>query len=94
MADETLTTAPEIEQRVVPRRKSFIGAKIIVDNNSTFNCLIKTRSEKGFGLKLGSTAGVPDQFTLLDETSGLRHLCQVIWRKKGGLGVQVIDGSL
>lgn len=90
MSEDSVPPRPETEQRQAPRRKSFIGAKIIVDKNSTFNCLIKTRSDKGFGLKLGCTTGIPDEFSLLDEASGLTHKCQVVWRKRGGLGVKVV----
>ena len=82
------------EPRQALRQRTYIGAKILVDKNSTFNCVIKTRSENGFGLKLGSTAGIPDQFSLLDEASGLTHECQVVWRKRDSLGVKVVDESL
>ena len=79
------------EARQDPRKRTYQGAHIIVDHNSTFNCIIKTRSDKGFGLKLGSTTGIPDQFTLFDDSTGQSQTCQVIWRKSTGLGVKVID---
>lgn len=74
-----------------PRERTFIGGIIIVNKNSTYNCLIKSRSKSGFGLKLGATAGIPDEFILVDHKTGERHKCRVAWRKKGGLGVQIID---
>ena len=79
------------DARKDPRQRTYQGAHIIVDQNSTFNCIIKTRSENGFGLKLGSTAGIPDQFTLFDDSTGQSHQCLVIWRKRSGLGVKIID---
>jgi len=79
------------DERRGPRKRTYQGARIIVDKNSTFNCVIKTRSDKGFGLKLGTTTGIPDQFTLFDDSTGQSHKCMVIWRKRAGLGVKITD---
>ncbi len=50
-----------------PRLRSLLGGKIMVKGQSSFDCIIKSKSETGFGLKMGSTAGVPDEFQLLEE---------------------------
>ncbi len=84
--DEIMT-----EKRHNQRQRTFLGAKIIIDNHSIYNCLIKSRSEDGFGLKLGSTRGIPDNFVLVDGTTGHSHKCRVIWRKSSGLGVVIVD---
>ncbi len=81
----------ETDARQDQRKRTYQGAHIIVDKNSTFNCIIKTRSDKGFGLRLGSTVGIPDQFTLFDDSTGQSHKCLVIWRKRAGLGVKITD---
>jgi len=78
------------QERRSERQRTYQGAKIIVDKNSTFNCVIKSRSEAGFGLKLGSTSGIPDSFMLFDDSTGVSHSCQVVWRKRAGLGVKII----
>lgn len=77
--------------RRAPRNRAYIGAHVIVDKTSTFTCIIKSRSDTGYGLKLGSTQGVPDRFWLLDDKSGERHFCRVAWRKKDMLGVEIVQ---
>lgn len=77
-------------KRRAPRSKAYIGAHIIIDKTSLFSCVIKSRSATGYGLKLGATQGVPDRFWLLDDKSGERHFCRVAWRKRDGLGVEIV----
>lgn len=84
------TVEPQ-EARRADRNKTYQGATIVVSAMSTFSCVIKSRSETGFGLKMGSTTGVPDQFKLVDKKTGLTHPCKVVWRRKTALGVQIID---
>jgi hypothetical protein len=79
-----------IEKRRAPRTRTYLGAHIIIDKTSLFSCVIKSRSDSGYGLKLGSTQGVPDRFWLLDDKSGDRHFCRVAWRKRNALGVEIV----
>lgn len=79
------------DKRSAPRTRTFLGAKIMVDNNSTFDCQIKSRSDDGFGLKLGNTSGVPDEFKLVDQKSDLAYDVKVVWRKRSMLGVKIVD---
>ncbi len=79
------------QERRSDRQRTYQGAKIIVDKNSTFNCVIKSRSETGFGLKLGSTIGIPETFMLFDDSTGVSYACEVVWRKRAGLGVKIVD---
>lgn len=93
VTDQNMTAQANMqdgEHRTSARNRTYIGATIEVDKHSTFSCVIKTRSENGFGLKLGATTGVPDQFWLHDEKTDERHFCEVVWRKRGGLGVKII----
>lgn len=79
------------DKRTSQRSRTFRGARIIVDSNSTFDCQIKSRSDDGFGLKLGNTNGVPDEFKLVDQKSDLAHDVKVVWRKRSMLGVKIVD---
>ncbi len=79
------------DKRSSQRSRTFLGARIIVDSNSTFDCQIKSRSDEGFGLKLGSTNGVPDEFKLVDQKSDLACDVKVVWRKRSMLGVKIVD---
>lgn len=86
-----LDTPEKADERRTQRKKSYQGATILVDNKSTFSCVVKTRNENGFGLKLGSTTGVPDRFHLNDMKTGVTHLCRVVWRKRSALGVEIVS---
>ncbi len=79
-----------LNRRQAPRSKSYTGAHIIIDKNSLFSCVICSRSELGYGLKLGSTKGIPDRFWLLDNKFGAQHFCHVAWRKRNALGVEIV----
>lgn len=79
------------ENRTIPRTRTLQGATILVDNNSTFSCQIKTRSDKGFGLKLGNSNGIPDEFQLVDGKNDVCYNVAVVWRKRSMLGVEIVD---
>lgn len=79
------------DKRSVQRSRTLQGAKIIIDKNSTFTCQIKSRSEEGFGLKLGNTNGVPDEFKLVDQKTDMTYEVKVVWRKRSMLGVKIVD---
>lgn len=79
------------ENRRSARTRTLQGATIIIDKNSTFTCQIKTRSDRGFGLKLGNTNGIPDVFRLVDEKNNVRHNVVVVWRKRSMLGVEIVE---
>lgn len=82
------STETSIEHRRAPRTRSLHGAKIIVDNTSIYDCVIKSRSDTGFGLKLGSSHGIPDEFVLVDAKHGEKYDVKVVWRRRTMLGVQ------
>lgn len=79
------------ENRKAARIRTLQGATIKIDKNSTFTCHIKTRSDHGFGLKLGNTAGIPDEFCLVDEKNNVSYNVVVVWRKRSMLGVEIVD---
>ena len=87
----THNTETMVDKRQSQRSRTLQGAKIIIDQNSTFTCQIKTRSDDGFGLKLGNTNGVPDEFKLVDQKNDIAYNVKVVWRKRSMLGVKIID---
>lgn len=90
MTNDTVDELVKADLRHASRQKTFAGGKIIINKNSTYNCVVKSRSEQGFGLKMGSTNGIPDEFTLVDELKDKRYLCRVVWRRRTALGVEII----
>lgn len=77
--------------RRAERNKSLHGGTIMFGGKSTFDCVIKSRNQLGFGLTMGSTVGVPDYFKLVEKHNGKIHSCRVVWRKSTMLGVELLD---
>ena len=88
---DTPNSETMVDKRSSQRSRTLQGAQIIIDKNSTFTCQIKTRSDEGFGLKLGNTNGVPDEFKLVDQKNDMSYNVKVVWRKRSMLGVKIID---
>ncbi|GAA6212694.1 hypothetical protein NBRC116602_24350 [Hyphomicrobiales bacterium 4NK60-0047b] len=79
------------ENRSNQRSRTLQGATILIDKNSTFSCQIKNRHDNGFGLKIGNSNGIPDEFQLIDEKNDVCYNVTVVWRKRTMLGVQIVD---
>lgn len=81
----------EEERRKEPRIKSLKGGRIVYLNGAaTRDCAIRNLSASGAKLIIDSTAGIPDQFSLLFE-DGSQRWCIVRWRKLSEIGVEFGD---
>ena len=82
------------ERRTVARQRALVGAVIVLDNKmSTFECVVRNRSDEGFLLRLPDTIGVPDAFDLLVGIDEHRFRCEVRWRNATDLGVQTVPDT-
>lgn len=85
---------PSDDRRQDRRRRTFASGTVILDNRmSTFDVLVRNRSDKGFLLKTENTALIPNEFSLrlLGERSEFR--CAVVRRSQDTLGIKVIGLS-
>lgn len=75
------------------RRQPFrYSANILIDQNSnTRSCSISDISDSGARLLIDDEGDLPDQFSLLLNTSGqVRRVCRVVWRDGKALGVKFL----
>ncbi|GEP12709.1 GGDEF domain-containing protein [Methylobacterium gnaphalii] len=64
---------PGLRRRVLKAGQiSFNGGR------STIDCTVRSLSEEGAGLKIVTSAGVPETFKLLIETDGFSRLCRIV----------------
>lgn len=79
------------DQRNAERRKMLRAAKIIYNNAMcVINCEIRDISDTGCRVKVASSHGIPDLFTLHIIAGGIRHECEVAWRKPEQMGLKFI----
>jgi hypothetical protein len=77
------------ERRRVSRHRTLKSGKIVVQSGRrVVDCTVRNLSTHGALLVVTSLAGIPEQFDLVLETSGVHHLCRVAWRSEDRLGVE------
>lgn len=83
-----MVNSPSIENRSAQRRRTLLGAKIVINSGgSVFDCLVKNLSETGALIHIENSLAAPSHFTL--QLSDGRHFeCQVMWRGATRLGVK------
>lgn len=77
-----------LDQRRVPRRDIFrLGELHPPGWSYPFECLVHEASVNGALIEVGQTAGLPDEFMLTVQSTGIRKRCQVVRRTERYLGV-------
>ena len=75
-------------RRRATRQQTLKRGTIRAGRASGIECAVRNMSEIGALLVLDSPRTVPDQFTLLMSSDGLRRHCEVVWRFTRKIGVQ------
>ena len=78
------------EQRLAPRRSTFVAAKIHYNGNIA-DCVIRNISDTGAKLELGGVGKIPNTMKLVVD-GHQPHTCRVVWRTIREMGVQFMDG--
>ncbi len=79
------------EKRTADRKRTLRAAKIVYNNNmSVASCELRDISETGCRIAIESTAYIPNHFVLHVTNSGIRHECEVAWRKSNMMGVRFL----
>jgi PilZ domain len=74
------------ERRRSPRRRTFKGAQIILNNRgSTIDCNVRNLSSHGALLVLPSLAGIPAEFEL--RLDGELRPARIVWKGIGKIGI-------
>jgi hypothetical protein len=83
------------DHRRAPRRRTLKGGRIVFnDGHSTISCTVGNLSETGALLRVPSTVGIPETFSLIvgDFASEQRE-CRVVRRSGEQLGVAFESGD-
>jgi len=78
------------DRRSSPRTRTFKGAHIILDSNtSSVKCTVHNVSKKGAKLE-AHTLVVKNTFELVFDLDHSRRSCRVVWRKEPMIGVKFL----
>jgi PilZ domain len=69
------------------QRNRVLKAGMIEFPGGAFSCMVRNMSEQGAALDVPSHAGIPNEFSLLLPTEGLRFYCRSVWRNERRIGV-------
>jgi PilZ domain len=74
--------------RTEVRQRTLLPAKIVFNNkHSVFDCVVKDFSNSGARLKVASTFGIPDYFTLIIPHYEQRFPAWIVWSTGAEIGV-------
>ena len=71
----------------MPRQRTLKSARIMIDDGTVLDCIVRNLSPRGALLLVPSLA-VPDRFEIVFSTSGARQTCKVAWRAPDRVGVE------
>lgn len=75
------------EARRQRRRRTLKSARILIDQTTPLECVVRNLSDRGALVMIWSFA-VPGQFDLVLESERTRHSCRVVWRALDRVGVE------
>jgi len=79
------------DHRRTPRHKTLKGGRVVFNQgNSTIACTIRDLSDTGARLKVASSIGIPDGFTLVFDDQSASRECLVRRRTPDTLGVEFV----
>jgi hypothetical protein len=78
------------ERRKETRRRTFKAGKIMIDDKSIIDCMVRNLTYKGANLEVGSPVGIPDTFELSIPVDNLKRKCRVTWRQERKIGLQFV----
>jgi hypothetical protein len=76
------------DKREKPRRRTYLGGRVVQDDGISIACVIRNVSASGAMIEVPPLTTVPDEWTLLDMKHALAHRVVVRWRKDTRLGVR------
>ncbi len=77
------------ENRSEPRRKTFLGGRVVQDDGISFPCVIRNVSVSGAMIEVPPLTTLPEDWILIDMKNALAHSVCVSWRQDERLGVRI-----
>src|SRR3954454_10938225 len=89
-----LAPKPASDQRIAPRLKALLAAKISFNNGqSALDCLIRNLSDTGAKLIVSAAVTLPECFDLIVPPKSLTRRARIAWRRAEQIGVRFEDAS-
>ena len=76
------------EKRNALRQRTLKQGRVVVNGLSTLDCMIRNMSLTGARISVPNPAALPDQFTLLIGSEGLKRDCEVMSRTGNAAGLR------
>ena len=84
---------PAYDQRVAPRLKALLAAKISFNNGqSALDCLIRNLSDTGAKLIVSAAVTLPECFDLIIAQKSVTRRARIAWRRGEEIGVRFEAG--
>jgi hypothetical protein len=80
------------KRKITRRRVLKVGKIVFADGMRVIDCTIRDLSKDGARLLIGSTIGVPDNFFLYEQSTGMLYPASIVWRQPKTLGIK-FDGE-
>lgn len=79
---------PGEKRRRQPRRPVLKGGRIILDDGTAVECIVRNLSSTGALLSLSDGSFVPNEFELSIDGENPRHSAHAVWNQDGSMGVK------
>ena len=81
------------QRRDSVRHRAFLKARILNQNRTTIDCIVRNMSLSGARLEVSQNFILPTEFELEIPQRGSVLLCALIWRKDDAVGVKFLDSK-
>jgi hypothetical protein len=75
-------------RREKPRRRVLLAGKIVQDNGLSPDCTIRNLTDGGAQIRVPVGQAIPDEFHLIEISSGMAYRAHVAWRTPSTAGLQ------
>jgi hypothetical protein len=75
------------ERRAETRNRVLMAGTLQFGGGGSINCMVSNMSKSGAMLKVISSTGIPERFTLILSPDGRPMPCHVVWRQQVLMGV-------
>jgi hypothetical protein len=75
------------DRRKAQRQRVLKAGSIVLDRGGTIDCQVRNLSDSGALLRVETTFGIPDHFTLKIPQDSGTHVAVVKWRRAMSVGV-------
>ena len=72
-----------------PRRRVLQGARLLLEDHSTYDCVVRDMSETGIRVRLSSPTPLPQALRVFILSRGLIYPVRLCWNRMGEAGFEI-----